>query len=219
MTTLKLVIQQLSQGVSIKSIVRTCNVSRNTIRTYKRKIKFLGLKYEQILSFSDSEIHSLLQYKHDVNFEERIRYQSLMNNISYFQSELKRIGVTRRLLWQEYHAKEPEGYSYSQFCEHLSKYLDRNDLTMVMQHLYGDCMEVDFAGKKLSYLDFNTGEIIEVPVLVCVLPASGYVYVEALPNAKQDQVYAALSRSLRYFGGVPKNILSDNMKQYSGLKK
>ena len=214
MTTLKLVIQQLSQGVSIKSIERTCNVCRNTIRTYVRKIKSLGLTYEQILSLSDSEIYSLMQYREDVNLEENKRYKNLMNYMPYFQSELKRLGVTRMLLWQEYHEREPDGYGYSQFCEHLTKYLDRNDLTMVIQHHYGDCMEVDFAGKRLSYLDFNTGEVIEVPVLVCVLPASGYVYIEALPNAKQEQVYAALSRALRYFGGVPKNILSDNMKQY-----
>lgn len=172
------------------------------------------MSYEQLLDLSDSEIYSLLQFRPDISLQENIRYQSLIKQMPYFQSELKKTGVTRRLLWEEYLSKEPEGYGYSQFCEHLSKYVKRNDLTMVMQHRYGDCMEVDFAGKKLSYLDFKTGEAIQVPVLVCVLPASVYTYIEALPNAKQDQVYAALSRSLHYFRGVPKNILSDNMKQY-----
>ena len=95
MTTLKLVIQQLSQGVSIKSIERTCNVCRNTIRTYVRKIKSLGLTYEQILSLSDSEIYSLMQYREDVNLEENKCYKNLMNYMPYFQSELKRLGVTR----------------------------------------------------------------------------------------------------------------------------
>ena len=34
-----------------------------------------------------------------------------------FQTELKRRGVTLALLWQEYLAEHPTGYSYKRFCE------------------------------------------------------------------------------------------------------
>jgi len=40
------------------------------------------------------------------------------------------------------------------------------------------------------------------------------MYVEALASAKQDCLFAAISRSLEYFGGVPQSIMSDNMRQY-----
>ena len=33
------------------------------------------------------------------------------------QRELKRRGVTLALLWQEYRAEHPNGYSYTRFCE------------------------------------------------------------------------------------------------------
>ena len=32
--------------------------------------------------------------------------------------ELRRKGVTLQLLWQEYREAHPEGYGYTQFCEH-----------------------------------------------------------------------------------------------------
>jgi transposase len=214
MTTLKLVIQQLSKGISRQSISAQYHISRNTIKKYEKRIKAMDMKIEDILKLSDEEISNLLQYRQDISLEENERYQDLMEEMPFYKNELKRTGVTRQLLWKEYLKKHSDGYGYSQFCEHLSKYFFRNDLTMVMQHQYGNCMEVDFAGEKLSYVDFNTGEEVVVPVLVCVLPASVYPYVEALPSAKQEHVYAALSRALHYFGGVPKNILSDNMKQY-----
>jgi transposase len=38
--------------------------------------------------------------------------------------------------------------------------------------------------------------------------------VEALQDSSQRNLYEALGRCLRYLGGVPQNVLSDNMKQY-----
>ena len=75
-------------------------------------------------------------------------------------------------------------------------------------------MEVDFASKKLSYVDPVGKTKIECPVLICVLPYSGLTYVEALLNATQENVYNSLSRAFRYFGGVTQSVLSDNMRQY-----
>jgi len=49
--------------------------------------------------------------------------------------------------------------------------------------------------------------------MVCVLPASGYTYVEALPTSGSEDLFGGLSRCLEYFGGVPRNVLSDNMRQ------
>lgn len=214
MTTLKIIIQGLSKGMSRNILSKQHHVSRNTIRAYEQKIKLMRLRFEDILKLTDGEIYSLLQEQSDSPKEGNERLQQLQEKLPYFKQELQKCGVTRHLLWREYKEENQQAYGYSQFCEQLSKYLDKNDLTMVLQHQYGDCMEVDFAGKKMQYFNPATGEVVEVPVLVCVLPASCYAYAEALPNAKQENVYAAMSRALQYFGGVPKNVLSDNMKQY-----
>ncbi len=85
---------------------------------------------------------------------------------------------------------------------------------MHFEHKAGERVQIDFAGKPLHYADTTSGEVITCPVLVCVLPYSGYTYVEALKSASQEHLFAALGRCMGYFGGVPENALSDNMKQY-----
>jgi hypothetical protein len=75
-------------------------------------------------------------------------------------------------------------------------------------------MEADFAGSKLNYVNPFSGEIIYCPVLVCSLPFSGYTYVEALIDTKQENLFLALGRCLSFFGGVTRNVKSDNMRQF-----
>ena len=214
MSKLKSIIQKLSKGVSQRSIAQQFQISRNTVSFYKNKIEALKMDYKEIINLSDGEIYDLLQITHSDKLDEDERYVDIMKRMSYFKEELRKTGVTRHLLWEEYKREKGDGYQYSQFCDHLYKYIAKRNLTMVLKHKYGDVLEVDFAGKSLEYIDFDTGEAIKVPVLVCSLPASVYPYIEALPNAKQEHVYAALSNCLKHIDGVPKKILSDNMKQY-----
>lgn len=49
--------------------------------------------------------------------------------------------------------------------------------------------------------------------MLCVLPYSGYSYVKALPNASLPQLIKVLNECGNYFGGVPKSLKCDNMKQ------
>lgn len=214
MSKLKSIIYKLSKGSSNKSISKQFGISRNTVLSYKKKIEDLNMDYDELLGLSDEEIFNLLQKTNGDKIEENRRYQYLLGQMDYYIEELKRPGVTRQLLWQEYKIKQEDGYQYSQFCEHLQKYLTNSAVSMRLEHQYGDVLQVDFAGKELEYIDFTTGEVVRVPVLVSVLPASVYVYIEALPSAKQEFVFAALTKFIRQIKGIPKRILSDNMKQY-----
>lgn len=84
---------------------------------------------------------------------------------------------------------------------------------MHFQHKPAEVMMVDFAGYSLSYVVKESWEVISCPVLVCVLPYSGYSYVSALLNASLVHVVKVLNECLAYFQGVPHNFKSDNMKQ------
>lgn len=214
MSKLKSIIYKLSKGSSNKSISKQFGISRNTVLSYKKKIEELNMDYDELLALSDEEIFNLLQNTNGDKIEENGRYHYLLDQMDFFLEELKRPGVTRQLLWQEYKQKQEDGYQYSQFCDHLHKYLTNSEISMRLEHQYGDVLQVDFAGKELEYIDFTTGEVVRVPVLVCVLPASVYVYIEALPSAKQEFVFASLTKCIRQIKGIPKRILSDNMKQY-----
>ncbi len=215
MLQIKKALQLLEEGRSERSISSQLGLSRNTLRHYQSKFHSSGLSYNQILSLSDNELSSLIygELPGTVKSSRQVRFDSLSD---YLIAELKRVGVTRQLLWKEYLIQDPDGYGYSQFCERLNKLKSRgnNTLTMHLEHVAGERMQVDFAGKKLSYVDKESGEVTQCPVLVCTLPFSSYTYVEALANASQRNLYESLGRALSYFGGVPANVLSDNMKQF-----
>jgi hypothetical protein len=75
----------------------------------------------------------------------------------------------------------------------------------------------DFAGKKLSYIDTKTGELISNDVLIMTLPCSNYCYVEAVPSQKMEDFLGAIARGFTAFGGVPERCIIDNLK--SGVVK
>jgi transposase len=115
-------------------------------------------------------------------------------------------------LWDEYIFSNPEGYSRSQFCYHLQQHLYAKKSSMVLTHMPGECLYVDFAGKKMSYVDHQTGEVIECEVFVACLPYSDYGFVLAVPSQKSEDFIFCLKECLSFLGGVPKAIVTDNLK-------
>lgn len=213
MLQIRRILQLLAQGQSKRKISRILHASRHTIDGYALKIEQAGLSFPLLSKLSDAELATLLYSANSDSVPDK-RFDDLKARLDYLLKELSRTGVTKLRLWEEYRGEVPEGYSYSQFCEHLALYKRKSAATMHFEHKPGERIQVDFAGKPLSYIDSSTGEIISCPVLVCVLPFSGYAYVEALQSACQENLFAALGRCLSYFGGVPLNVLSDNMKQF-----
>lgn len=214
MLKLRRIIQQLEKGKSIKHISLELKSSKNTIRKYKRRVDQSSKTYQEILSLNDDQLCVFLDCQSGPFISSDDRYPILISKIDYYTQELKKTGVTKHSLWEEYKQEYINGYGRAQFCEYLSRHLFQVDVTMQIDHKYGAVLEVDFAGKSLMYINKLTGECINCPILVCTLPASKYFYVEALPNATQEHLYAGLSRALEFLGGVPQNVLSDNMKQY-----
>ena len=213
MLQIRRILQLLEQGQSKRKISRSLQSSRHTIYDYVLKIELTGLSLSILSKLSDAKLAALF-YSSNSNPQPDQRYEDLKARLDYFHKELSRPGVTKLRLWEEYRQEVADGYGYSQFCEHLAMYTRKSAATMHFEHKPGERVQVDFAGKSLSYIDSSTGEIISCPVLVCVLPFSGYSYVEALHSACQEHLFPALGRCMSYFGGVPENVLSDNMRQY-----
>ena len=213
MTQFKRIIQLKTEGFSKLSISKKLGLHRKTITDYLVKLEATGKSYQELLDQDENYLSSVVFNTTNVRKPDT-RYSELEKRFSYLNKQLRKTGVTRRLLWEEYKISCPDGYSYTQFCEHFYRYNKRNKATMHFDHRPGEYLEVDFAGKPLYLTDPSTGEIIPYPVLVCVLPYSNYPYVEALSSARQEHLFGALSKCLEYFEGVPRNILSDNMKQY-----
>jgi transposase len=212
MLQIRRLLQLHGTGASARSISRSLGIHRNTVAGYLEKIKSDGRTAGELQELDDGALGRIFINQPPPVKDDR--YKVLEKMFPYIGQELGKTGVTRRLLWEEYRTEHPEGYGYAQFCEHLSGYSQRGKATMHLDHRPGEYLQIDFAGKKLGYIEKSTGEVISCPVLVCTLPYSNYTYVEALASSRQEELFAALNRCLNYLGGVPKNILSDNMKQY-----
>jgi transposase len=136
----------------------------------------------------------------------------LKTKLNYFEQELKRPHVTRGTLWREYRQEVTDGYSYSQFCFHLSQLSVARHPSAVLDHRPGESLFVDFSGDTLSYVDRETGEVIPVQVFVACLPYSDYTFVMAVRSQRTEDFLYALSCALRELGGSPKILVPDNLK-------
>ena len=128
-----------------------------------------------------------------------------------------RQGVTLQLLHVEYLAQHPNGYRYTQSCEHYRRWVRRQRPSMRQVHRAGEKLFVDYSGGKPEVVDPETGEIRSVELFVAVLGASNYTYVEATETQQSSDWIASHVRALRYLGGVPHALVPDQLK--SGVTK
>lgn len=212
MLQIRRIIQLKSHGRSNREIAREVHLARDTVNEYIRQLTGHEKSFDDLLKFNDEELSSLV-YKESYCSKNDWRYADLQQRIPELTDELKKPHATRMILWEEYRRKVPEGYGYSQFCEHLSRFIQTRRAVMHFDHEPAASMMFDFAGDKIPYVEPQTGEIVWCPVLVCVLPFSGFTYIEALPSASQKYLLKALNNALGYFGGVPQSAKTDNMKQ------
>ncbi|MGQ9617319.1 MAG: IS21 family transposase, partial [Spirochaetota bacterium] len=200
-------------GLSNRKIARALRISHPVVSQYITDVKALGLMYKDIVGLSDTRLLELLEK----GKKETERYKKLSEMFPYLARELKRTGINRLMLWDEYRRKYPEEYSYSQFCYHLQVWLNASEVTMHLEHKAGDKMFIDFAGKKLSIVDLETGELKPVETFVAILGASELTYVEAMESQRKEDWIDANENALWYFGGVPAALVPDNLK--SGVTK
>ncbi len=212
MLQVRRILQLKSQGKSNRDIGVELHRSRNTINDYVKQIQQLNKSLEELLKLPDEELSSLV-YPEPSSTQPDWKLADFQLRIQDLCDELKKPHTTRMILWEEYRQKVPDGYGYTQFCEHLGRFLETRKAVMIFDHEPAASMMFDFAGDKISFVDTQTGELNWCVVLVCTLPFSGYTYVEAMLSAKRDNLLKALNNALQFFGGVPRSAKTDNMKQ------
>ncbi len=129
-----------------------------------------------------------------------------------FHLELKKKGVIRHLLWQEYIAKYPGGYEYSRFCTLYRDWLQKTQLTMRQQHKAGEKLFIDYAGQTVDIYDQKTGLIRKAQIFVATWGASNYTFVEATWSQKLEDFLGSHVRAFEYFNCAPEVIVPDCLK-------
>ena len=199
------------QGKGYKTIARALRVSKNTVKNYVGKVKVSRIPIASLLALEDPQLQPALLSGNPAYRDER--YIPLKEKLDYYIRELKKTGVNRVVLWQEYKAEHPSNhYCYSQFCAVLRQHQIAGKPSLVLEHHPGDKLYIDFAGKPLSYIDKETGEQISVQVFVACLPYSDYGFAMAVPSQRTDDFIHALQACLKDLGGIPQTLVPDNLK-------
>lgn len=91
----------------------------------------------------------------------------------HFDTEMRKPGVTRQLLWMEYNAQAGErAMGYSHFLPLLSGMEKTRRLSMRQEHRTGEKLFIDFCGPTVPVINPDTGEIRRVAIFVTVMGAS-----------------------------------------------
>ena len=127
--------------------------------------------------------------------------------------ELKRKHVTLLILWDEYIAANPGGYSYSRFCELYRSFEKTLSVTMRQTHAAGERLFVDYAGDGVPVvIDRLTGEIRMAQIFVAVLGASSFTFAKATWTQALPDWIDAHVRAFEAIGGVPELVVPDNAR-------
>jgi transposase len=105
-------------GLSNWAIARTCRISNSTVGEYLRRARAADLRWPLPERMSEDELFQKL-FPSAVSKSGPVRPLPKWETV---RDELKKKGVTLKLLWIEYRDEHPDGYGYTQFCDYYRKW-------------------------------------------------------------------------------------------------
>lgn len=214
MRQLRYMLRLHHDGVSARAIGRALGVARSTIQDNLRRAQASGIAWPLPAELTDDILEQRLFARAGMKTGLRRRSEPDWGTLA---RELKRPGVSLMVLWEEYRQSEPDGYGYSRFCDLFREFERRLSPVMRQHHVAGDKVFVDYSGKRIAIVDPGTGVVRDAEIFVGVLGASSYTYAEASFTQTLPDWIGAHVRMFRFFGGVPRLIVPDNLK--SGVHK
>src|SRR5271165_2730351 len=102
-------------GMSTREIARRVGAAPSTVRLTLRRVQAAGFSWPLAEEVTDAELEARL---FSATGSKQGHRRHAEPDWALAHHELKRNKhVTLQVLWEEYIAREPEGYRYSRFCE------------------------------------------------------------------------------------------------------
>lgn len=194
---------------------RSVHGSHSTVREYVKRAEQAGLTWPLPAEMGDRELRERLFPARQAEQKQRP-----LPDWEKIEQELSRPGVTRMLLWTEYHKEHPDGYGYSQFCELYRQWAKAQEKpVMRLPKKAGEEVQVDYSGQTMVVVEPKTGVEHNVEIFVGVLSASGLIYAEAHPSQRLPDWIAGHGRMFRYLGGAPRLVCPENLKSGGALAR
>jgi len=197
-------------GLPSREVARRVGVGSTGVRVMLQRFRASSLTWPLSDTLTDTALEFSLYGKTATRSGQREREEP---DWSAVNREMKRKHVTLQVLWDEYIADHPDGYSYSRYCFLYRNWEGRLPVTMRQTHLGGDRLFVDYAGDTVPVVvDRRTGEIREAHLFVAVMGASSLsfawpTWTETLPDWADAHV-----RAFDFFGGAARLLVPDNAK-------
>lgn len=137
-------------GYSKRKIGSVLGISRNTVNTYMQMFAGSAYSIQQLLGFDTAALSELFSF---LTTPDTDRHNALMLYFEGVNKARNHPGFTFLYHYQQYVEIASEHYSYTQFLEHYRRKYPKDKVSMKLQHIAGEEMFVDFAGKKLSLID------------------------------------------------------------------
>ena len=196
-------------GLSQRKIAKSCCISRSTVSDYLERMEASGVKWPLPPGVDEVELERLLFGKKAGRSRDKARPLPDWPDI---HKELHKKGVTIKLQWQVYRKAYPDGYSYTQFCEHYRRWAGKLNVCLRQHYHAGERLFIDYAGMTMPLTDPESGQIHEAQIFVAALGASHYLYAEAVRTQQLRDWIEAHIHLFEYLGGVPEIIVIDNLK-------
>lgn len=215
MTDLRMIIREFAKGTPLREIERKLGISRTALRPYRERAEQSGRTMQELLGAEDAELHAILTKGDGHRSRDADRYAFMQDNVEEYARSMQRKYMTYDVLYEGYCRATDNPYGYTQFKSIIQEYEKAHDYKYHNKYEPAREMQFDFAGDPLWILaDKTTGECVKAIVLVVLLPFSGLSFAIAMLSARMEFFFAALSKALTYFGGVPEISKTDNMAQW-----
>ncbi|GHA79817.1 integrase [Formosimonas limnophila] len=202
--TIRLVCKLLSDPAqSHRSIARLCQVCHKTVKRIQVRIE---TEHLDVRTIQDNDLYRLFSHsKVTVHATSTIDWQTLHN-------DMQKRDMTMQLAWEEYRTINNDGISYSQYCRQYRQWRKTIKVSLRQTHRAGESIFIDFCGRTMPICDKKTGEDWKAQVFVGVCGASGYIFAVAVKSQKITDFLSAHMQMLAHINGVPKYIVTDNLK-------
>ena len=205
---------RLQAELSMRQIKASLRISLGAVQKVISQAEAQGLSWAAIEQLDDQQLARLFYPEADTRASAALQLPDWVE----VHQELRRKGVTKHLLWEEYTQAYPNrSYSYPQYCFLYQDWLKKQQRSMRQTHKAGDKLFVDYAGQTVPIVQADTGEVRFAQIFVAVLGASNYTYCEATWSQSLPDWLGSHARALNFIDGVPRLIVPDNLK--SGVSK
>jgi transposase len=198
-------------GMSQREIAISAGCGNSTVGEILKLCRDNSITYETGILLPDDELHAKL---YPPTPEKKLKTPE-PDWKAIHEELIKHKNLNLQFMWDEYRIQQPDGLSYSRFCERYRQYRKESgrQVSLHNERKAGEVMEVDWMGDLLPcVVDGSTGDIIEAHFFVAVLGYSHYPYVEAFPNEQEVNWITANVNALHYYGGIPRIIIPDNCR-------